>query len=97
LQIARGKSHPFLQIPILNDSKLLGELEKLVTLEPAGAVKSATGVPATVAIREEVREAVKMLHEYREGEYGYDDEDCNRREVHRKWEHHSNICARANC
>jgi len=63
--IAKGKSHPFLQIPILNNSKLLEELEKLVTLEPAGAVKSATGVPATVAIREEVRDAVKLLHEYR--------------------------------
>lgn len=63
--IARGKQHPFLQIPILNDSELLEELLKLVTLEPTGTM-TPTGVPATIEIRNEVRAAVKLLHAYRE-------------------------------
>ena len=58
-------NHPFLQIPVLNDEKLLGELEKLVTLEPAGTVKKPSGVPPSVLIRDEVRDAVKLLHKYR--------------------------------
>ena len=62
--IARGKQHPFVQIPILNDKELLGELLKLVTLEPTAKMKP-TGVPATIEIRNEVRAAVKLLHAYR--------------------------------
>lgn len=63
--IARGKQHPFVQIPILNDKELLGELLKLVTLEPTSKMKP-TDVPATIEIRNEVRAAVKLLHAYRE-------------------------------
>jgi len=63
--IGKSANHPFSQIPILNNEKLLGELAKLVTLEKGGAVTSATGVPPNVKIREEVREAIGLLHQYR--------------------------------
>lgn len=64
--IGKTANHPFSQIPILNNEKLLWELAKLVTLEKGGAVESATGVPPNVLIRDEVREAITLLHKYRE-------------------------------
>ena len=64
--IAYKANHPFSQIPILNNPKLLEELAKLVTLEKGGKVMFATGVPQSVKIRDEVRDAIKLLHKYRE-------------------------------
>ncbi|KAK1734876.1 hypothetical protein QTG54_014336 [Skeletonema marinoi] len=64
-QIAGTTDHPFLQIPILNDPKLLEELKKLVTLDPAGAVTMATGVPESVKLRDKLREVIGLLTEYR--------------------------------
>ena len=53
--IADNNRHCFLNIPILSDPRVLRELRKLVTLEPAGDVKQATGVPRHVKLMEEVR------------------------------------------
>ena len=44
-RIARDPSHPFQGIPILHRPELLGKLKELVTLEPAGKMQTATGVP----------------------------------------------------
>ena len=40
-------------------------IEKLVTLEPAGTVKKPTSVPPSVLIRDEMSDAMKLLHNYR--------------------------------
>lgn len=44
-QIAEDAQHPFQSIPLMQRPELLAELKKLVTLEPIGDVKKATGVP----------------------------------------------------
>ena len=43
--IATNPKHPFINITILHQQDLLKELTALVTLEPCGEVKKATGVP----------------------------------------------------
>jgi hypothetical protein len=42
---AKHPGHPFSMIPILSTPELLRDLKELVTLEPKGNVKSATGIP----------------------------------------------------
>lgn len=65
-QIAEKPGHPFMNIPILNRPELLHQLQELVTLEPAGDVMQATGVPRHVKMMEKVREVFSMLQDYAE-------------------------------
>ena len=41
----KSPGHPFLSLPVLNNPQLLLQLKGLVTLEPTGQVKAATGIP----------------------------------------------------
>jgi len=56
---ARDAGHPFNMIPILSNPELLRDLKELVTLEPKGQVKSATGIPPHI---EHATMAKKILH-----------------------------------
>ena len=40
--------HPFALLPLLNNTTLLSKLQSLVTLEPIGQIKKATGIPPYV-------------------------------------------------
>ena len=62
--LAKNKGHPFLSIPILSRPDLLRELQELVTLEPAGAVQQATGVPCHAKMMDELKDMYKMLQDY---------------------------------
>ncbi len=53
-----------MSIPILNKPELLQKLKGLVTLEPAGDVKQATGVPRHVKVMDELREVYRSLNGY---------------------------------
>ena len=53
--VVKASAHPFSQIPILNDSMLLGELKDLLTLDPDGEIQ-ATGIPP------HVQQAVQLRH-----------------------------------
>jgi len=53
--VVKAAAHPFSQIPILNDSMLLGELKDLLTLDPDGEIQ-ATGIPP------HVQQAVQLRH-----------------------------------
>ena len=53
--------HSFGTIPMFNDTDLLAELKKLVTLEPAGDVKRPSGVPPHVKLSKELRKALDDL------------------------------------
>lgn len=62
--IAKSKKHAFLNIPILSRPDLLRQLEELVTLEPAGDVQQATGVPRHAKMMDELKDLYKMLQDY---------------------------------
>ena len=64
--IARHTGHCFLNIPLLSNPELLQELKKLVTLEPCGAVRQATGVPRHVKMMEEIKMFYKEIQGYKE-------------------------------
>lgn len=63
-QIANNPSHPFMSIPILSKPEILKQLQKLVTLEPSGDVKQATGVPRHAQLMDELREVYQILQGY---------------------------------
>ena len=63
-KIASDAKHPFLSIPILSKPKLLSKLRDLVTLEPAGDVQQATGVPRHAKVMDELRDVVAHLNGY---------------------------------
>ena len=62
--IADKSGHAFQSIPILSKPKLLRELQALVTLEPAGDVMQATGVPRHAKMMDELKELYSMLGDY---------------------------------
>jgi len=43
--VLKYSGHPFGALPLLHNNRLLSELKKLVTLEPIGQVRQATGIP----------------------------------------------------
>jgi len=43
--VLKCPGHPFSALPLLNNSQLMTDLKKLVTLEPIGQVRQATGIP----------------------------------------------------
>jgi len=48
-QSTNGNSqHPFNSIPVLQQPELLNKLKQLVTLEPAGTIRKASGVPSHI-------------------------------------------------
>lgn len=55
---AADSEHPFNMIPLLSNPDLLKDLKELVTLEPEGQVKQATGVPPHVRNAKVVREVL---------------------------------------
>ena len=58
---AERPGHSFSTIPVLNDVELLTELKKLVTLDPAGDVQRASGIPPHVRQSKKLREALEQL------------------------------------
>ena len=62
--IANNKSHTFLNIPLLAKPDLLKQLQELVTIEPAGAVMQATGVPRSSILMEDVAKMYGAVQEY---------------------------------
>ena len=60
-----NSSHPFMNIPILSKPHLLCKLQELVTLEPAGDVKQATGVPRHSRMMDELKDVYQALSDYR--------------------------------
>ena len=60
-----NSSHPFMNIPILSKPHLLCKLQELVTLEPAGDVKQATGVPRHSKMMDELKDVCQALIHYR--------------------------------
>ena len=59
--IANNRNHPFLSIPLLSQPELLKQLREHVTLEPAGDVMQATGVPRSVHMMDEVRNVYRVI------------------------------------
>jgi len=43
--VAKIPGHPFAALPLLNNRALLNQLKDLVTLDPVGHIKNATGIP----------------------------------------------------
>ena len=64
VEIADHSNHAFLNIPILNKPELLRELQKLVTLEPAGDVQQATGVPRHSLMMDELKDFYDAVQGY---------------------------------
>ena len=62
--IAKNSSHPFLSIPILSKPELLKKLQELVTLEPGGNVKQATGVPCHAKMMDDLSKVYQALQGY---------------------------------
>jgi hypothetical protein len=67
---AADSEHPFNTLPLLSNPELLKDLKELVTLEPIGHVKQATGIPPHVQHAKIAREilalCVKTLEEVRQ-------------------------------
>jgi len=64
--IANNKNHVFLNIPLLAKPELVEKLEELVTLEPAGAVMQATGVPRACTLMEDVSKMYRAVEGYQD-------------------------------
>lgn len=57
---AADSEHPFNTIPILSNPDLLKDLRELVTLEPEGQMKCATGIPPHVQHAKVAREILEL-------------------------------------
>lgn len=65
--IAKYPNHPFMDIPILSDKKLLKNLRELVTTDPTPVImEEPTGVPQTVKLQDQLREFSVEIREFRE-------------------------------
>ena len=58
---AEMSAHPFLDIPILQRTELLGTLKELVTVEPCGDIVRASRVPRHSKMMKKVSESLDMV------------------------------------
>jgi hypothetical protein len=66
---ARTRSHPFLNIPVLQNQEALVELKKLVTIQPSDVIDAPTGIPPHVYQQKQISTLttiVKRLDERQE-------------------------------
>ena len=64
--IAKHPGHPFMNIPILNDKKLLNELKKIVTTNKSTIIHAPTGIPPHVKQMKMITELFEHLKEERD-------------------------------
>ena len=64
-------NHPFRNIPILNDSSLLNELQKLITLKASDRIQMAIGVPPHVENIAKLEEVISLLSSERKERENY--------------------------
>ena len=64
-------NHSFRNIPILNDSSLLNELQKLITLKASDRIQMATGVPPHVENIAKLEEVISLLSSERKERENY--------------------------
>ena len=59
--IAKNSKHPFQSIEILHRTDLLVKLKDLVTLDPKGEIKRASGVPRNVVLMKRITTTFEKL------------------------------------
>jgi len=63
---SKRPSHPFYNIPVLNDPTMLSALKLLVTTEPSHVINAPSGIPPHVPLMKKVSNLEKMFLEERE-------------------------------
>jgi hypothetical protein len=62
-QVRQNPGHPFSAIPLLNNEALMVQLKPLVTTDPIGQIRKATGVPPTIEIAQNSKKVLALCIE----------------------------------